>query len=87
VRTRIIVAASVAAVLCVAAQTGAARIAAHAQAPATARPAPLPPNPSTQAPAHRLTYEQVIQMEKSLSNWGRWGKDDERGTFNLPTGD
>jgi hypothetical protein len=63
VRTRIIVAASVAAVLCVAAQTGAAR------------------------PAHRLTYEQVIQMEKSLSNWGRWGKDDERGTFNLPTGD
>ena len=24
-------------------------------------------------------------MEKSLSNWGRWGKEDERGTLNLVT--
>lgn len=31
------------------------------------------------------TREQVVQMMKEISNWGRWGKDDERGTFNLVT--
>ncbi|MBI4471919.1 MAG: cyclase family protein, partial [Acidobacteria bacterium] len=31
------------------------------------------------------TREQVIQMMKEISNWGRWGKDDELGTINLIT--
>ena len=28
---------------------------------------------------------EVVQMMKDISNWGRWGKDDEIGTFNLIT--
>jgi hypothetical protein len=32
-----------------------------------------------------MTFEQVVAMQKSLSNWGRWGKQDERGTLNLVT--
>jgi hypothetical protein len=51
------------------------------------RPAAIPiaPDASTQEPAHRMTFEQVVAMEQSLSNWGRWGEDDERGTLNLVT--
>jgi len=55
------------------------------------RPAAAPaasavaPHPSTQEPGHRMTFEQVAGMEQSLSNWGRWGEDDERGTLNLAT--
>lgn len=45
----------------------------------------IAPHASTQEPAHRMTFEQVVAMEQSLSNWGRWGKDDERGTLNLVT--
>jgi hypothetical protein len=45
----------------------------------------IAPHPSTQEPGHRMTFEQVVGMEQSLSNWGRWGKDDERGTLNLVT--
>lgn len=57
-----------------------------APAPAAANQAPpIPPEASTQEPAHRTTFEQVVAMEKDLSNWGRWGKDDERGTLNLVT--
>src|SRR5467141_3356168 len=48
---------------------------------------PIAPHPSTQEPAHRMTFEQVVAMEQSLSNWGRWGADDERGTLNLVTPD
>jgi putative cyclase len=48
-------------------------------------PASIVPHPSTQVPAHRMTFEQVVAMEQSLSNWGRWGRDDERGTLNLVT--
>ena len=56
------------------------------RAPAAApRVAPIQPNPSTQEAAHRVTFEEVVAMEKSLSNWGRWGSDDERGTLNLVT--
>ena len=29
------------------------------------------------------TEEQVIDWMDSLSNWGRWGKDDQLGTLNL----
>src|SRR6266446_5049870 len=46
---------------------------------------PIAPHPSTQEPVHRMTFEQVVAMERSLSNWGRWGADDERGTLNLVT--
>ncbi len=31
------------------------------------------------------TKAQVDKWMKDLSNWGRWGKDDQRGTFNLIT--
>ena len=31
------------------------------------------------------TEEQVISWIDSLSNWGRWGKDDQMGTLNLIT--
>jgi len=50
-----------------------------------APPATLLPNPSTQDPAHRTTYEEVIRLETALSNWNRWGADDERGALNLVT--
>ena len=29
--------------------------------------------------------EEVIGWMRSLSNWGRWGKDDQMGTLNLIT--
>ena len=34
---------------------------------------------------HKLTRQDVDAMMVSLSNWGRWGKDDELGTLNLIT--
>jgi putative cyclase len=54
-------------------------------APSAMAPPTIAPHPSTQEGAHRMTFEQVVAMEKSLSNWGRWGKEDERGTLNLVT--
>jgi hypothetical protein len=47
--------------------------------------APLEPHPSTQMPANLVTPQQMEKWEKALSNWGRWGKDDQRGTLNLIT--
>jgi kynurenine formamidase len=40
-----------------------------------------------QAPAssHVVTEAQYERWKKDLSNWGRWGKDDEIGTLNLIT--
>jgi kynurenine formamidase len=40
-----------------------------------------------QAPAtsHAVTEAQYERWKKDLSNWGRWGKDDEIGTLNLIT--
>src|SRR5690242_4880222 len=32
-----------------------------------------------------LTKADIDGMMKSLSNWGRWGADDQRGTLNLIT--
>ena len=32
-----------------------------------------------------VTIEQVNQWETDLSNWGRWGKEDQRGALNLIT--
>ena len=37
------------------------------------------------ADKHRLTTADVERMMSSLSNWGRWGDDDELGTLNLIT--
>jgi kynurenine formamidase len=35
--------------------------------------------------APRVTREQVDRWMTEISNWGRWGKDDQRGTLNLIT--
>ena len=35
--------------------------------------------------SHTVIEEQYEQWKKDLSNWGRWGKDDEIGTLNLIT--
>jgi kynurenine formamidase len=35
--------------------------------------------------SHTVTKAQYEQWKKDLSNWGRWGKDDEIGTMNLIT--
>jgi hypothetical protein len=43
------------------------------------------PHPSTQEPARLVTLDKLKHWEKELSNWGRWGKDDERGLLNLIT--
>ncbi len=42
--------------------------------------------PSRAAEAHALiTQAQYERWQTELSNWGRWGKDDEMGTLNLVT--
>jgi hypothetical protein len=33
----------------------------------------------------RLTKSQFDQLFKQISNWGRWGKEDQLGTLNLIT--
>jgi hypothetical protein len=43
------------------------------------------PHPSTQEPNRLVTIAKLKQWERELSNWGRWGKDDERGLLNLIT--
>jgi len=48
-------------------------------------PAPVPPHPLTQTPQHKVTPDQMLKWEKELSNWGRWGPKDQRGTLNLIT--
>ncbi|MCU1327909.1 MAG: Cyclase [Bryobacterales bacterium] len=37
------------------------------------------------APSHKTTKAEVEKWYSSLSNWGRWGKTDEVGTYNLIT--
>jgi kynurenine formamidase len=39
----------------------------------------------TPAPGRSVTREQYEAWKKTLSNWGRWGKDDEIGAMNLVT--
>jgi kynurenine formamidase len=42
--------------------------------------------PRAQAPApHTVTDAEYARWKKDLSNWGRWGKDDEIGALNLIT--
>jgi kynurenine formamidase len=40
---------------------------------------------SRAATSHVVTEAQYERWKKDLSNWGRWGKDDEIGTLNLIT--
>ena len=41
---------------------------------------------SQQPPSHPLvTQAEYQRWQTELSNWGRWGKDDEMGTLNLIT--
>jgi kynurenine formamidase len=40
---------------------------------------------STAQPDHKMTKADVDRWMTELSNWGRWGKDDERGALNLIT--
>src|ERR1700755_3674244 len=42
-------------------------------------------DPSTQTAEHRMTSDDLERLKRELSNWGRWGTDDERGTLNLIT--
>src|SRR5689334_12605329 len=42
-------------------------------------------HPSTQTPARLVTLDTLKRWEKELSNWGRWGKEDQRGLLNLIT--
>jgi len=39
------------------------------------------------ADSPRVTNEDVARWMRDLSNWGRWGKNDQRGTLNLITAD
>jgi hypothetical protein len=40
---------------------------------------------SSRASNHLVTQSQFDGWKTSLSNWGRWGKDDQKGTMNLIT--
>jgi len=42
-------------------------------------------HPSTQDPSVRVTLEKLAIWEDELSNWGRWGPNDQHGTLNLIT--
>lgn len=39
----------------------------------------------SQSDTHKMTKEDVDRLMTELSNWGRWGKDDQLGTLNLIT--
>jgi len=32
-----------------------------------------------------MTDSELLALMEKVSNWGRWGKDDQRGTLNLLT--
>ena len=42
-------------------------------------------HPATQDPLVLVTLDTLKEWEDELSNWGRWGPDDQRGTLNLIT--
>src|SRR4249919_366476 len=43
------------------------------------------PAAQSSSSSHNVTPQQYERWKKDLSNWGRWGKDDEIGTLNLIT--
>ncbi len=45
----------------------------------------LLPTQTSQAQSEKLTAETIEQWMKDLSNWGRWGDNDEMGAINLIT--
>jgi len=49
------------------------------------QPVVFQPHPSTQDPKNLVTPAQMKKWETELSNWGRWGKNDQRGALNLIT--
>src|SRR5687768_3997997 len=51
----------------------------------TTAPPAFRAHPSTQEPGRLVTMDTLRRWEKELSNWGRWGKDDQRGLLNLIT--
>jgi hypothetical protein len=40
---------------------------------------------TAQSDPHKMTKADVDRLMTELSNWGRWGKDDQLGTLNLIT--
>jgi kynurenine formamidase len=44
-----------------------------------------PAQSNSTRPNHQMTKQDVDGLMTELSNWGRWGKDDELGTLNLIT--
>ena len=46
---------------------------------------PVTAHPSTQESNRLVTLDTLKRWEKDLSNWGRWGKEDQRGLLNLIT--
>lgn len=38
-----------------------------------------------QSDPHKMTKADVDRLMTELSNWGRWGKEDQMGTLNLIT--
>ena len=48
-------------------------------------PPHLPGAQNAPSPQARLRGTDIDKMMTDLSNWGRWGKDDQRGTLNLIT--
>lgn len=66
-----------------------ARSGLHAQgggaAPAAVVPPADPAVAARAATAPPLTIDQVNRWETELSNWGKWGPDDERGSLNFVT--
>ena len=42
-------------------------------------------HPATQRADVRVTLDDLARWEAELSNWGRWGPNDQRGTLNLIT--
>ncbi len=40
---------------------------------------------TTPTSTRRPTQDQILEWMQSLSNWGRWGPDDQKGTLNLVT--
>jgi len=45
----------------------------------------LSSQPASRAPSHTVSREEYERWKKDLSNWSRWGKDDEIGALNLIT--
>lgn len=85
---RIVLGSSGVLALCVA---GSVFVRAAAQAPspqasaAQGAPAAIEPHASTRLTSHLVSADQMVKWEKELSNWGRWGPQDQRGTLNLIT--